>query len=80
MHGPFDFPALPCPEGTRKGCSQAYADMQESVEGAANGFLAGNIVAFVTLGLMAAVLGFSGPKPGGDSDAAAAAKDDPDQV
>lgn len=62
MNGPIDFPALPCPQGTLKGCSQAYADMQDSVMVSSNGFLGGNVTAFVILALLAAYLGFTGPK------------------
>jgi hypothetical protein len=62
LQGPIDYPALPCPHGTLKGCSQAYADMQESILAASNGFLGGNVTAFLVLALLAAFLGFSGPK------------------
>ena len=62
MNGPIDYPALPCPQGTLKGCSQAYSDMQDSILTAANGFLGGNTTAFVVLAALAAYLGFTGPK------------------
>lgn len=75
MNGPIDYPALPCPIGTRKGCSQAYADMQDSILAASNGFLGGNTTAFVVLALLAAYLGFTGPKEESE-----AVKDTHDQV
>ena len=60
MNGPIDYPALPCPEGTRKGCLQGFNDMQYSVKKTADGFLGGSTVSFLLIAGVATYLGFTG--------------------
>lgn len=60
MNGPIDYPALPCPEGARKGCLQGFNDMQHSVKKTANAFLGGSTGTFLLIAGVAAYLGFSG--------------------
>lgn len=60
MHSPIDYPALPCPAGTRKGCNQAFLDMQATVSSTSTGFLGGSLASFLVIAGLAAVLGFSG--------------------
>ena len=57
MHGPIDYPALPCPSGTRNGCYEAITDMQSSVSASANAFLGSSTFLHFFLAINAFILG-----------------------
>ena len=57
LHGPIDYPALPCPSGTRTGCYEAINNLQSSVSTFANAFLGGSTFLHMFLAISAFILG-----------------------
>ena len=57
MHGPIDYPALPCPQGARNGCFEAIMDMQGTISNTGQVFLGGSTFIHIFMAVAAFVLG-----------------------